>query len=51
MTGDVPPGRIDAFSQYVDNHGPLVRMNLLDNNAIDGHGRAPCGVDDEDGLG
>ena len=29
-------GRIDAYSQYVDNHGPLVRMNLLDNNAIEG---------------
>ncbi|MHB9077543.1 MAG: Ig-like domain-containing protein [Pirellulaceae bacterium] len=29
-------GRIDAYGEYVDNHGPLVRLNLLDNNAIEG---------------
>ncbi|MHB0959585.1 MAG: tandem-95 repeat protein [Pirellulaceae bacterium] len=29
-------GRVDAFSGYVDNHGPLVRMNLLDDNLIEG---------------
>ena len=29
-------GQIDAYSQFVNNHGPLVRMNLLDNNAIEG---------------
>lgn len=29
-------GRSDRFSQYADNHGPLVRQNLLDNNAIEG---------------
>ena len=28
--------RIDAFDEFVDNHGPLVRRNLLDDNAIEG---------------
>jgi VCBS repeat-containing protein len=27
-------GMIDAYDSYVDNHGPLVRMNLLDNQDV-----------------
>ncbi|MEM8910240.1 MAG: Ig-like domain-containing protein [Planctomycetota bacterium] len=29
-------GRADAFSQFDDNRGPLIRINELDNNAVNG---------------
>lgn len=29
-------GSLDAYNQFADNHGPLVRQNLLSGNAING---------------
>ncbi len=29
-------GVVDTFSQFADNHGPLVRLNRLENNATNG---------------
>ncbi len=35
-TTDAVPAKLAAFTQFGDNHGPLIRLNKLDNNATNG---------------